>query len=480
MKRQTPRKSARRSPPKDATSLALPTPTKAESAGEKRCYEIGTHEQLTPTERQIQFERFESLAIEMTALMDLHREDDPPAAAQALVDYLWENSPHFTHINRRGKAQKKSRIDNLRTALLHEIDKLKTGARAARERDQAQRLNELEDACKKLPDSLYACGPVSVVDKPPDPSSKEGERVHAAINEERRAEQPPAPNSFLVDKEGAAAPWPDRPVEPDDRAYPAWRHHPTKAPTGIVVDNPEHEKFVAPRSEGWQNKPQAPTGPGAIQSQQHVFVPDVIPQGMSPERQHVFCDGIVASQTKKALIDEFRTLATEGGLLLGGLLPDAIDSWLTRLRNKSSDPRGVVIRRLLSASIDYLTEYRLYQVSIGDWGKAGNCQSLTDRFDKLRSKFFNPPHASGSFCAIVGTTEVEARKFERGQRLAAASERWKQDIPFTWIYKAANVHAKEATQWKNGRLPDNSEPVKRIENVVSAPDPPRRPLPKNV
>lgn len=33
--------------------------------------------------------------------------------------------------------------------------------------------------------------------------------------------------------------------------YPAWRYHPTQAPTGILVNDPDHEEQVAPPDQGW-------------------------------------------------------------------------------------------------------------------------------------------------------------------------------------------------------------------------------------
>jgi hypothetical protein len=207
--------------------------------------------------------------------------------------------------------------------------------------------------------------------------------------------------------------------------------------------------------------------------------PDIIPQGLSLETRHLFYDGIIEGQKKEALIGEFRLLALEAGLLIGSAMPDAIDSWLTRLRNTSKDPHALVIQHLLTASIEHLKEHRLYHLSIGDEPKAKWCESLTSRFENLRTKFFEPSHGSESFSAIAGTSEVERRKLERGQRLIAAQQRWqpiaKLQVPFRWVHEAAGVDHKDAVGWRNGRLPDTSAVATRIEDGLRSPTPPKQP-----
>jgi hypothetical protein len=194
-----------------ATSLQA-TSMQAREDGPVRRYEIGTHDQVSPAQRKIQFEQIESLAVEFIAAL-ASGVLEPSEASQALIDYLWQNSPYFTADNRRGLSMKKTRIDNLPAALLHEVEKLTTLARAADDQKRIRRLKDIEDACRKLPQSLYAHGPITVLDSGQQPTPEERERVRAELNEERRAELAPLPDSFLMDFKGTKVPWPEMPAE---------------------------------------------------------------------------------------------------------------------------------------------------------------------------------------------------------------------------------------------------------------------------
>jgi hypothetical protein len=80
----------------------------------------------------------------------------------------------------------------------------------------------------------------------------------------------------------------------------------------------------------------------------------------------------------------------------------------------------------------------------------------------------------GSNALPMSTPEQLAT--HRQELLGAAKARWGA-TPFSWIHKAANVDYKEATLWKNGKLPDSSVMSIRIEVVLARPDPPVNPNP---
>jgi hypothetical protein len=97
--------------------------------------------------------------------------------------------------------------------------------------------------------------------------------------------------------------------------------------------------------------------------------------------------------------------------------------------------------------------------------------------EEARTRPLSPPDRLGAQPKIV---DPEPMKAERGQRLAAAQERWRpitqRKIPFSWIHAAAGVDHKDAYTWKRGKLPDTSVMAKSIERVLREPNPPAAPI----
>jgi hypothetical protein len=77
-------------------------------------------------------------------------------------------------------------------------------------------------------------------------------------------------------------------------------------------------------------------------------------------------------------------------------------------------------------------------------------------------------------------SSTEKRKQERAERLTSAQNRWSQHeksgTPFKRIHEAAKVDHKDAYDWKNGKLSDESAMSKKIESVLKNEAPPRQPL----
>jgi hypothetical protein len=74
---------------------------------------------------------------------------------------------------------------------------------------RTRRLKELKRDCRKLPEDLYAAGPITVLDPGQRSTAAEREPLRAALAQEA---PPPSPDSFLVDQAGSKVPWPVLPT----------------------------------------------------------------------------------------------------------------------------------------------------------------------------------------------------------------------------------------------------------------------------
>jgi len=68
----------------------------------------------------------------------------------------------------------------------------------------------------------------------------------------------------------------------------------------------------------------------------------------------------------------------------------------------------------------------------------------------------------------------DSLKSSRGQMLAEAQTRWRQRIPFAWVYRAARVDHSDAQRWRSGELAADSVMTERIEEVLRSSAPPER------
>jgi hypothetical protein len=66
----------------------------------------------------------------------------------------------------------------------------------------------------------------------------------------------------------------------------------------------------------------------------------------------------------------------------------------------------------------------------------------------------------------------DSLKSSRSQMLAEAQARWRQHIPFAWIYRAAQVDHSDAQRWRSGKLAAESVMTERIEKVLRSSAPP--------
>lgn len=190
-------------------------PSSAEGA-----FLIGTHAKLSESEWEVQREALGFFSIAMMGALGEPFEDTD-AATQRLIGFLWKQSPYFRYRNGNGKKRPKHRLDDLRRALLHELDNLAKLARGAGDEARVRQLKHLDDDCRKLPPDLYAAGPITVHASGQEATSEEREFAGAVLREKRRSEPPPIPDSFLVNGTGEKVPWPDEPATSATGSEPA-------------------------------------------------------------------------------------------------------------------------------------------------------------------------------------------------------------------------------------------------------------------
>ncbi len=206
-------------------------------------FQIGSNTYWTSPERQIELEKLGSIATRMMAALGSSY-SDTSLAAQAMINLLWQQSPYFRSPNHAGLQRKKARLDDIRQALLHQIEKERAGAEARREKATGGRFSELLKACEKLSGELYVAGPIERRANSDEPPPGHDERLGALIRQELPEEKPPIHDALLMNDAGATMPLPQHPpvefIPPALLSSPsAAIHHTAREPNEAVASETE-------------------------------------------------------------------------------------------------------------------------------------------------------------------------------------------------------------------------------------------------